>query len=542
LDSRPEFVGADKLATVESEQTGPCIQSKAILDERSGQGHSSLLQNAPLLVLTLIIVGNLWQKTDPDLWGHIRFGQMMLSARHIVSHDQYSYTAYNHSWRDHEYLTEIIMAAIYDAAGIAGLKLWKLVCVASTIFFLIQGLAETGSSSLIQLTAVGFAIEASAQFTQFRPQVHSYLLFALTLALLSKDNYRSSRALWLMVPVMWLWSNLHGGFVVGLIALVIYAGAVVSLALYNRRSLWHAGQVAAVAATAAAATLLPNGLTTWRALLTTIRDPTTFKIFTEWQPLSNAIAEQWRFNHYGIIIYLFLAALWVGLILSVALRPYGADFPLILIAAVMGLAALKSVRNMPFAAMACAIPVARHLDLLLDSRRNKSRTRGMVPAWAQYALAVAALLLTNREIVSPQLETDMSYPASAVDFMKQYRLHGNVLVYFCWGEYLIWHLAPDSKVFFDSRYDMVYPSRVTDDYLAFYWGLPGADRALTNYRTDFVLFPTTEKVYDRMIRAPGWRLMYRDRDAALFARKDSRSAQLRNFPIEGKATTLQHFP
>jgi hypothetical protein len=542
LHLRAQVISVDQLAPVESEQIGRRIESRVFLGGQSEQGHSSLLHYAPLLVLTLIIVGNLWQKTDPDLWGHIRFGQMMLSTRHIVSHDKFSYTAFNHSWRDHEYLTEIIMAAIYDAAGIVGLKVWKLACVAATIFFLIQGLAETGSGSLIQLAALGFAVEAMAQFTQFRPQVHSYLLFALTLALLAKDNYRSSGPLWLMVPVMWLWSNLHGGFIIGLIALVIYAGAVVAIALRDSRNLRHAGKVAAVAAAAASATVLPNGLTTWHALLTTISAPATFTIFTEWQPLSNAIAEQWRFNHYGIIIYLFLIALWLGLIVSVGWRPYGADFPLILIAAVMAVAALKSVRNVPFAAMACAIPVARHLELLLESWRRKSPTRAIVPAWAPYALALAALVLTNREILSSQLETDMSYPASAADFMKQNRLHGNVLVYFCWGEYLIWHLTPDFKVFFDSRYDMVYPSHVTNDYLSFYWGSAGAENALTNYRTDFVLFPTTETVYDRMIKARGWKLIYRDREAALFARKDSAIAQVRPIPVTEKAPTLQYFP
>src|SRR5437660_12188568 len=112
---------------------------------QSARTRLSLLHYAPLLVLTLIIIGNLWQKTDPDLWGHIRFGQAMLSAGHIVSRDQYSYAAFNHPWHDHEYLTEIIMAAIYDNTGVVGLKLWKFACVAATILFLVEALAETGS-------------------------------------------------------------------------------------------------------------------------------------------------------------------------------------------------------------------------------------------------------------------------------------------------------------------------------------------------------------------------------------------------------------
>lgn len=535
----PDFTPASESTEhVEDKDT-----SEALAAERSFRFRPSLLRYAPLLVITLIFVGNLWQKTDPDLWGHIRFGQLMLSEGCIVSHDEYSYTAFNYSWRDHEYLTEIIMAAIYDVSGIVGLKLWKLACVAATVLFLVQGLAETGASSLLQLSALGFAICALAQFTQFRPQLHSYMLFALILAVLARDNYRRSGPLWLVVPVISLWSNLHGGFVLGLIALTLYAGAAGLVSLFNCSGFSHAEKAGAIAAAAAAATLLPpNGLTTWRAVLTTLTNPMTFKMFTEWQPLSTAIREQWRFNHYGTIAYLFLLGLWAGLILSLVLRPDGADFPLVLIAIVAGVAAAKSVRNVPFAAMACAIPVSYHLGLLLDAPVQTARAHGIVPHWAQYVLVFAAFSLTNRQLLSSQLPADMHYPSSAVRFMKSRGLHGNILAYFCWGEYLIWHMAPDSKVFFDSRYDMVYPSRVTNDYLDFYWGLPGADRALRDYRHDFVLFPPTEKVYDRMLRVPGWRLVYRDADAALFGRTHSRTHGLPENAVIGNAPTVQYFP
>jgi len=234
--------------------------------------------------------------------------------------------------------------------------------------------------------------------------------------------------------------------------------------------------------------------------------------------------------------------LWVGLVLSLILRPDAADLPLVLVATVVSVAALKSVRNVPFAAMACAISVSYHLGSLLDSRSGASRPHRKVPYSAQYALALTALLLTNRELVSSQLPTDMRYPSSAVDFMKQSGLRGNVLVYFCWGEYLIWHLAPDFKVFFDSRYDMVYPSRVTEDYLAFYWGLPGADRVLSDYPHEFVLFPTTEKVYDRMVKTVGWKLLYRDADAALFGRTGSGAHGLSKSAIIGNVPRVQYFP
>jgi hypothetical protein len=505
--------------------------------------HRSLLRHAPLLVLALIILADFRQMTDPDLWGHLRFGQMMLSSGKVVSHDPFSYTAFGSSWRDHEYLTEIIMALVYNAGGVVGLKIWKLACIAATILFLVIGLAETSASCLIQFNTLAVTATILEPDLQFRPQLHTYALFALTLALLARHNYQGFAPLWLMVPVMALWSNLHGGFIIGLITLVTYTGAVALLDLLYGRGLRRGGRLGAITTAAAGATLLPpGGLNSWRALLTTISSPMTFRIFTEWQTLGASIKAQWQYSHYGIGFDLCLVALWAGLVLSLAMRPHGGDFRLLLVALVMSLGAVRSVRNVPLAAIACVIPAARHLGLLFSEEIPSPAAAMTLPQRAQWLIAGAALLMTGREVFSSRLPTDMAYPSSAVDFMKQHRLQGNVLAYFCWGEYLIWHLAPRSRVFFDSRYDMVYPLRVTRDYLAFYWDLPGGDKVLRAYPHDFVLIPPNEKAYDRIIGVHGWKLIYHDDKSALFARAGSPAAQVPGIPVTGNAPSVQYFP
>ena len=523
-----------------SKGSGP--EEQSYTKQKSRILRRSLLWHAPLLVLSLIILADVWQTTDPDLWGHIRFGQTMLSSGQIVSRDPFSYTAFGSSWRDHEYLTEIILAAVYDRAGVVGLKVWKLLCIAATVLFLVLGLAETGASCLVQFNILAVAVTILEPDVQFRPQLHTYALFALTLALLAEDNYRGAAPLWLMVPVMALWSNLHGGFIIGLITLVTYAGAVGPLDWLNGRGLRRAGRLWAIAAAATAATLLPPcGLNAWRAVLTTVRSPMTFRIFTEWQPLGASMKAQWQYSHYGIGIYLCLIALWAGLALSIVLRPHGGDFPLVLIALIMSLAAVESVRNVPLAAIACVIPAARHLGLLFSHGMHSPGVAVTLPQRTQWLIAGAALLMTGREVFSSRLPTDMAYPSSAVDFMKQHRLHGNVLAYFCWGEYLIWHL-PESKCFFDSRYDMVYPPRVIRDYLAFYWDLPGAEKVLTTYAHDYILIPPGEKAYKRVVGIPGWKLIYSDDKSALFARAGSPAAKLSGVPVTGRAPFVQYFP
>jgi hypothetical protein len=118
--------------------------------------------------------------------------------------------------------------------------------------------------------------------------------------------------------------------------------------------------------------------------------------------------------------------------------------------------------------------------------------------------------------------------------MRAQHLHGNVLDDFDWGEYLIFQLAPESKVFIDSRYDMVHPQAVLADYLDFFFVRPRAAAVLNAYPHDFVLLRVASPAYGFMMAQPGWRIIYRDRVSALFARANSLVAQLKGISIEGR--------
>src|ERR1019366_9825646 len=104
---------------------------------------ASLLRYAPGLVALVIVIADSGQTTDSDLWGHIRFGQAVIAQHHLILRDPYSYTVYGLPWSNHEWLTEVVMAAAYNSLGVVGLKLWKFACVAATMLLVVMGLAET---------------------------------------------------------------------------------------------------------------------------------------------------------------------------------------------------------------------------------------------------------------------------------------------------------------------------------------------------------------------------------------------------------------
>ena len=155
-----------------------------------------------------------------------------------------------------------------------------------------------------------------------------------------------------------------------------------------------------------------------------------------------------------------------------------------------------------------------------------------MPLALQVAVALAALLLALRAgLLSGTLRAGGRCPAGAVGFMAAHGFGGNVLAEYGWGGYLIWHAPAGSKVFIDSRFEMVYPLRVQRDYLDLLRGGAGASAVLAAYPTDYVLMPPDSAASRFMAAQAGWRLLYRDPVAALFARADSPAAHLAGVPL-----------
>jgi hypothetical protein len=81
---------------------------------------NSLVPYSPAVVLLAILIAHSNRHTDPDLWGHIRFGEAFVANRHLINRDPCSYFAAGAPRHDYEWLAEVVMAAVYNAAGVVG--------------------------------------------------------------------------------------------------------------------------------------------------------------------------------------------------------------------------------------------------------------------------------------------------------------------------------------------------------------------------------------------------------------------------------------
>jgi hypothetical protein len=504
--------------------------------------HSSLFRYSPALILIAVAIADLSRFADPDLWGHVRFGQAMLNAGHIVWNDPYSYTAPGHRWLNHEWLSEVTMGALYNHLDVFGLKLMKLACAAAVICFMAAAEGETGAPTLIQFAILITSAVTIGPQMQFRPQAFSFALLSALLYMLNRDAYgRGGARLWLAVPMLALWANLHGGFILGVATLGIYAAVSGAQDLLTGRGAARMRRLGAITAAATLATLLtPYGIGTWNAVLHALFNPYTRMVVLDWQPLAASLRSGWHSGELNAVYLELALALMAALTFAFILTPAVGDLPLVAIAAVMSAATLISVRNLPVAVIAIAAPLARHLPLALKHRwpavfTNSAPVEPSSRLNQAILVLIAMVVFWRGDLFSNNLGTVDPYPVAACEFIKQHRLRGNLLSLFPWGEYLIWHLEPDCKVFIDGRYDTVYPRQVFLDFFVFNYNQDGAERALTKYPTDLVLIRPEMGAQKALDTSPAWRLVYSDETSRLYARADSPAAKTPGAPFTGLA-------
>src|SRR5215469_11983725 len=61
---------------------------------------------------------------DPDLWWHLKVGEIIWNTHKIPSIDLFSFTTNHHPWTAHEWLSQLAIFGAYHAGGYTGLMLW----------------------------------------------------------------------------------------------------------------------------------------------------------------------------------------------------------------------------------------------------------------------------------------------------------------------------------------------------------------------------------------------------------------------------------
>src|SRR5207244_2138493 len=174
--------------------------------------HARTLLRIALAAIVLAVFT--YTRADPDLWGHVQFGGDTVRSHTLSSSDPYSFSS-DRPWVNHEWLAETAMYLAYAAVGGAGLialKVGLLIAMMAAVVVTLRAarVASVATDLLMGLVLIGTV----AQANHVRPQLFSLSLFALLLAVLRRSSERRS-VLLLTIPILAVWANLHGGWIVG---------------------------------------------------------------------------------------------------------------------------------------------------------------------------------------------------------------------------------------------------------------------------------------------------------------------------------------
>mgnify|MGYP001346138029 CR=1 FL=1 len=482
--------------------------------------HQPLLVAAALFFLFGLAAGKVG---DWDLFWQLQSGKQMVAQQALLTTDTFSLAAESPRI-EHCWLHDLIVYGVYALGGYVALSLWKGALVAGTALLL--GLAARArGAGTVAILSVGLpAVLITHGAWVERPQLWSFLLFALFLWLLERFAGGERRVVWLLVPAMLLWANLHAAAILAAPLLLAYLVGEWAGGRPFRSETPGVGRgrlLLLVAALVALAGLItPYGPYLVKTLLAA---PSLGDASGKLTQLYNVDWRSTSFARNPSFYYAMMIA--AGIMLCGWQRIRLTDLLLLGGLALMG---LRLERHTPFLLLGMAAILPVYLESWLSACRShlSSFWAGAVRLLIGVSL-VALTLWLARDLYQRNGFFDtglvaMDLPVEAADYVRENRLPGNLFNSYDWGGYLMWALYPDYRVFWDGRHSS---EELFRQGLRVMWE-PDWEQVLDRFAVNTVVLKAlsidvggTYPLHENLRSSPGWALVHADAVAMVFARR-----------------------
>jgi hypothetical protein len=437
---------------------------------------------------------------DPDTMWQITIGQWIVDHGAVPTADVYSFTMRGQPWISTQWLAQVGYAEAYALAGWTGPVALAAVCIAATFALFTRYLARHLSESTT-LVFVAAALALTAPHLLARPHVLALpVMMAWVGGLVQAADRRAAPSFWLL-PLIALWANLHGGFVLGLALIApIALDAVLSAEEPKRKPLalrWAVFAAAAIVASWAT----PYG---WNSLLA------SRKILALGEALS--LIMEWRPADFSGV-----GPLEVCLLLGFGLALYrGISLPPLRIVLLLGMLhmALSQTRSLETFALLVplflAAPLAKQIGGADDVKPAVSPL-----LFAGLAIMLVAGTVAYASVVRFEPHTRGS-PVTAVVELKKLNF-SRVFNDYDFGGYLI---ANGVAPFIDGRTELYGEKFFVDHNAAS--GLMKPEiffRLLEEYKIEATLMRTQSAANILLDHIDGWQKVYTDEIATIHVRK-----------------------
>ena len=497
--------------------------SAILLDRRVSQQAREWL--VPLLVglgaYAVAVIRPLDLLNDPDTLWHIVVGRWILEHHALPFHDPFSHTFPGGTWVPHEWLAEVVFAAVYDWLGWGGVIAATGVAIAIAFALLTRALQSSLGPRRAAIGAV-LAFLLTEEHLLARPHILALPLMVIWMSAVIRARDEGRAPSLALLPIMILWCNLHGGFVVGLLFAGLLAAEAVLEAPASARWGVIRGWGTFLALSALAALVSPNGINVYILPLHMLRMGFVLSALSEWQSAN--------FQHFEPLEVWIVLAILGGVSLGLRLPWTRTAIVLLLVHL-----ALTHIRNAELLGIIGPLLIATPLSAQLGSparAKNAPAASSGPPRFAPGPLTAAATaaIIVALGFLSTALALDRRgvhprenvAPIAAVSAARNAGLNGHVLNSHGFGGYLIFVGVP---TFIDGRIDL-FGDAFSERFVTAYSGIGTAlPELLDQYKVAWTLLEPSSPAVSLLDHLPGWERVYSDDFAVVHRRKTPREGR-----------------
>lgn len=450
---------------------------------------------------------------DPDVWWHIKNGEMLLQTHRFPVTDPFSFTVAGQPWMACEWLGDVLFAFVARIGGLRGLDA-LLVILGSAVMVGLYVLATLRSdSSKAGLLAAAALLPISTLSFTLRPQMLGFLFLILILIALELFRRGKHAAIWFLPVLFFLWVNTHGSFPIGLGTIFVYwmSGLVGFRSGHLEARAWSRSERIQLSAVFLAC-LSALALTPYGTRLAAYPFEVASKL-----PLGVASVQEWRSMPFNEPAGKYFLVLLLGFILAQVAFDFTwriEELALFLFGTMMACLHLRFILVfVPFFVPLLAVIFARWMRPY-----DKAKDQYVLNA---ALIALVALGLVHYFPTRTYLEQRIAgnFPVRAVEYIRQHSTPDPMFNAYDFGGYLIWSRWPEHKVFIDGRADPYERGGVLADYLYVRHTEPGTLSVLRAYGIQSCLLQRNEALAFVLAASRDWKTVYSDDLSVLFVRR-----------------------
>lgn len=440
-----------------------------------------------------------------DFWRYLKGGEIMFNTHQILDKDIFTFTIFNEPSINLHWASGLYYYLIYRIGGIPLVVFMHAVLVTTSFSFILLTLVMRGAGLRLASVITFFAIIISSTNFTVKPQVFSLLFFSMTIYFLQTRKY-------FIIPfIVLLWTNLHAGFVIGLILVGIeWLGNLKSIKDCFRSILFYVLVI---------------------SFLLTFINP--------WGPgFYSGVFEAESISRFGRVLEWESPSFhestgrmfFISLILLISLqnlRKINWNKKDLLTFIIFTLFAFRSLRYVIWWAIVVTPLFVDILKGILPIQPIKPSTQNSVPIFNSFIAVLFLLYLGGclpwLKAYNPLLPKDAylllnpDTPVAIGNKLNSYPEVKKIFNSYSWGDYFCYSNQGDRRIFYDSRVS-IFPKKIIQDYFLISGGYYDWEKIVEKYNVD-TLALSRKDAWELILLAkssPHWKQVYEDKLGYIF--------------------------